>query len=41
MEKRLRRIKNSNSVLGGVAEGMGRYFEIDPVMFRDVYVNPL
>lgn len=38
MEKRLRRIKNENHVLGGVAEGFGRYFEIDPVLFRIIFV---
>ena len=34
MKKQLRRIKNNNSVLGGVAEGLGKHFDIDPVIFR-------
>ena len=38
MEKRLRRIKNQNHVLGGVAEGFGNYFATDPVLFRIIFV---
>lgn len=37
MKKRLRRIKNHQSVLGGVCEGLGEYFGIDPVIFRIVF----
>jgi phage shock protein C len=37
MEKRLRRIKNENYVLGGVAEGLGKYFVKDPVIFRILF----
>ncbi|MGR3809497.1 PspC domain-containing protein [Jiulongibacter sp. NS-SX5] len=37
MKKRLRRIKNSNSVLGGVCEGLGEYFGADPVIFRIIF----
>ncbi|AWV98410.1 PspC domain-containing protein [Arcticibacterium luteifluviistationis] len=37
-EKRLRRIKNDNSVLGGVTEGLGEYFDIDPAIFKVVFV---
>lgn len=38
MEKQFRRIKNSNSSLGGVAEGLGRYFDQDPTIFRAIFV---
>jgi phage shock protein PspC (stress-responsive transcriptional regulator) len=37
MKKRLRRIKNHQSVLGGVSEGLGEYFGIDPVIFRIIF----
>lgn len=37
-EKRLRRIKNDNSVLGGVTEGLGEYFDIDPTIFKVIFV---
>lgn len=37
MKKRLRRIKNHQSVLGGVCEGLGEYFGIDPVIFRIIF----
>ena len=38
MEKQFRRIKNNNSSLGGVAEGLGRYFDQDPTIFRAIFV---
>ncbi len=38
MKKPLQRIKNNESVLGGVTQGLGEYFEIDPVIFRVIFV---
>lgn len=37
-EKRLTRIKNADSVLGGVTQGLGAYFEIDPTIFKVLFV---
>ncbi|UBM59437.1 PspC domain-containing protein [Marinilongibacter aquaticus] len=34
MKKRLTRIKNNKTVLGGVTLGLGEYFAVDPVIFR-------
>jgi phage shock protein C len=38
MEKRLYRIKNSQTMLGGVSLGLGQHFNIDPVLFRLLFV---
>jgi phage shock protein C len=38
MEKRLYRIKNSQTMLGGVSQGLGQYFNLDPVLFRFLFV---
>ncbi len=35
--KRLFRIKGSGSMLGGVAAGLGEYFDIDPTLFRILF----
>ncbi|MFT5884444.1 MAG: phage shock protein C [Arcticibacterium sp.] len=37
-ERKLRRIKNGDSVLGGVTQGLGEYFDIDPTLFRALFV---
>ena len=37
-ERKLRRIKNGDSVLGGVTQGLGEYFDIDPTLFRILFV---
>ncbi|MFT6879725.1 MAG: phage shock protein C [Arcticibacterium sp.] len=37
-ERKLRRIKNGDSVLGGVTQGLGEYFDIDPTLFRVLFV---
>lgn len=38
MNKRLYRIKNSETLLGGVTLGMGNYFNIDPTLVRVLWV---
>ena len=38
MKKKLRRIKNQDSVLGGVTQGLGGYFDIDPTIFKVLFV---
>ncbi len=38
MNKPLRRIKNHESSLGGVCQGLGAYFDVDPVLFRIAFV---
>lgn len=37
MKDRLHRINNGETVLGGVALGLGRHFNIDPVIIRVVF----
>lgn len=37
MKEKLHRIKNGNTVLGGVALGLGKHFSIDPVIIRVVF----
>ncbi len=38
MEKKLYRIKNSQSLLGGVSQGLAEYFSIDVTLIRVVFV---
>ncbi|WP_435355500.1 PspC domain-containing protein [Emticicia sp. SJ17W-69] len=38
MEKRLYRIKNRQSMLGGVSQGLAEYFNIDVTLIRVVFV---
>lgn len=38
MNKRLYRIKNSETLLGGVTLGIGQYFSIDPTLVRVLWV---
>jgi len=38
MKKKLRRIKNQDSVLGGVTQGLGEYFDVDPTIFKVLFV---
>jgi phage shock protein C len=38
MKKKLRRIKNKDSVIGGVTQGLGEYFDIDPTIFKVLFV---
>ncbi|MFN3852629.1 MAG: PspC domain-containing protein [Spirosomataceae bacterium] len=39
MEKRLHRIKNNETMLGGVSLGLGEHFNLDPVLFRLLFVG--
>jgi phage shock protein C len=34
----LNRIKNGKHVVGGVCQGLGEYFGLDPVLFRIAFV---
>ncbi|NBA87614.1 PspC domain-containing protein [Emticicia sp. CRIBPO] len=38
MKKKLYRIKNKDTFLGGVSLGLGKYFEIDPTIVRILFV---
>ncbi len=38
MEKRLYRIQNNQTMLGGVSLGLGQHFGLDPVIFRLLFV---
>ncbi|MEC7877626.1 MAG: PspC domain-containing protein [Bacteroidota bacterium] len=36
----MKRIKrdSQNGILGGVCEGLGNYFDIDPIIFRLIFI---
>ena len=37
----MRRIKRDsfNGIIGGVCEGLGEYFNIDPILFRLIFIS--
>ena len=34
----MKKLKRSNGKIGGVCEGLGDYFETDPVLFRLLFI---